>query len=235
MAGTRSRGRRAAPRRRSPASSSARSSTSRRIRMPIACASARVDVGARRAAARSSAARRTRRAGMRAPCALEGARLPGGSTITPRDDARRRIAGDAVLGAASSASSDDASGLLALPADAVVGTDVRDGARARRHADHDQAHAEPRRLPVARSASRARSRRSPARRSNCRRSRPRRSRRTATRGVRVEDAEACPRFCRAASSKASTPRAPTPAWMKRAPRAQRASARSPRSSTSPTT
>ena len=32
---------------------------------------------------------------------------------------------------------------------------------------------------------------------------------------------ACPRFCARASSKASTPRAPTPAWMQAAPRAQR--------------
>jgi len=64
-------------------------------------------------------------AGMRAPCALEGAQLPGGVQIKPTR--MRGVESQGMLCSARELGmSDDHSGLLALPADAVVGRDVRE-------------------------------------------------------------------------------------------------------------
>ena len=64
-------------------------------------------------------------AGMKAPCAVLGAKLPGGLAIT-----RATVRGVESQGMLCSAKElgidDDASGLLALPADATVGADLRD-------------------------------------------------------------------------------------------------------------
>ena len=62
--------------------------------------------------------------GMRVPCALEGAMLPGGPTI--HSTRVRGVESQAMLCSARELGlSDDASGLLALPDDAVPGQDVR--------------------------------------------------------------------------------------------------------------
>ena len=90
---------------------------SRRIRMPTACACAR-STSARATLLQIVCGAPNAAAGMRAPCALEGAVLPGGLPIQPRDDARRRIAGHAVLGARARHCPTTRAGLLALPADA---------------------------------------------------------------------------------------------------------------------
>ena len=187
--------------------------------MPIGCASARVDVGrdellqivcgAPNAAAGHARALRARRRG--------AARRPG------RSGARRCAASNrraCCARRASSALSDDASGLLALAGRCACRAGRARGARARRRADHDQAHAESRRLPVACSASRAKSPRSPARRSTLPPIVAAPVTSAATRGVRIEDAEACPRFA-ARIIEGIDARAPTPAWMKRAHRALR--------------
>src|SRR5690606_6802623 len=64
-------------------------------------------------------------AGMRVPCALPGAELPGGLAIRPVT-----MRGVQSLGMLCSARelglSEDHSGLMALPGDAPIGTDVRD-------------------------------------------------------------------------------------------------------------
>ncbi|MBL8528062.1 MAG: phenylalanine--tRNA ligase subunit beta [Burkholderiales bacterium] len=63
-------------------------------------------------------------AGMRVPCALPGAKLPGGIEI--REASVRGIASAGMLCSARELGlSDDASGLLRLPPDAPVGTDFR--------------------------------------------------------------------------------------------------------------
>jgi len=63
-------------------------------------------------------------AGMRAPCALEGAELPGGLRIKPTR--MRGVESQGMLCSARELGmSDDHSGLLVLPADAPVGQDVR--------------------------------------------------------------------------------------------------------------
>ena len=146
---------------------------SRRIRTPIGCACAR-STSARGARCRSSAARRTRGRHARAVRARrrDAARRAG-------DPRARRCAASRSQGMLCSARelglSDDASGLLALPADAVAGhatcaTRSRSTTRCSRSSSR-------RTVPTAcrSSASRARSPRSPARRSHCRRSRRRRS------------------------------------------------------------
>src|SRR6185437_4723251 len=63
--------------------------------------------------------------GMRVPCALEGATLPGGTTIART--AMRGVESQGMLCSASELGlAEDAQGLLALPADAVPGRDVRE-------------------------------------------------------------------------------------------------------------
>jgi len=63
-------------------------------------------------------------AGMRAPCALEGAELPGGLRIKPTR--MRGVESQGMLCSARELGmSDDHSGLLVLPADAPIGQDVR--------------------------------------------------------------------------------------------------------------
>jgi len=63
--------------------------------------------------------------GVRAPTALEGATLPGNQII--RRSAMRGVESQGMLSSARELGiSEDASGLLALPADAAPGTDVRD-------------------------------------------------------------------------------------------------------------
>src|SRR5512137_975459 len=63
-------------------------------------------------------------AGMKVPCALVGARLPGGLVI--REAAVRGTTSRGMLCSAKELGiDDDASGLLRLPDDAVVGTDLR--------------------------------------------------------------------------------------------------------------
>src|SRR6187549_22000 len=62
--------------------------------------------------------------GMKAPCALIGARLPDGTVI--RDAALRGVASQGMLCSARELGiDDDAAGLLQLPADAPVGANVR--------------------------------------------------------------------------------------------------------------
>ena len=79
-------------------------------------------------------------------------------------------------------------------ADAPVGADVRDVARARRHAAHAQAHAQSRRLPVD-ARHRARGRRADRRAARAARDeRPFRRANDATFAVRIADPLACPRF-----------------------------------------
>src|SRR6478672_8621817 len=64
-------------------------------------------------------------AGMRVPCALEGATLPGGTTI--RRTTVRGVESQGMLCSARELGlADDAQGLLALPADAVPGRDLRE-------------------------------------------------------------------------------------------------------------
>jgi phenylalanyl-tRNA synthetase beta chain len=63
-------------------------------------------------------------AGMRAPCALEGAELPGGMRIKPTR--MRGVESQGMLCSARELGmSDDHTGLLALPSDAPIGHDVR--------------------------------------------------------------------------------------------------------------
>jgi phenylalanyl-tRNA synthetase beta chain len=63
-------------------------------------------------------------AGMKAPCARVGAKLPGGLAIT-RASVRDVESEGMLCSAKELGITDDASGLLALPDDAVVGTDLR--------------------------------------------------------------------------------------------------------------
>src|SRR6185295_14450800 len=64
-------------------------------------------------------------AGMNVPCAKPGARLPGGTAISPAT--MRGVESQGMLCSARELGiDDDASGLLALPADAPVGADIRD-------------------------------------------------------------------------------------------------------------
>ena len=156
------------PRRRSPTSSSARIDSvaphpdADRLRV---CA---VDAGGASALQIVCGAPNAA-AGMRVPCALEGATLPGGLAIkraTMRGVESQR---HAVLGARARPRPTTRRACSRCRPTRAPGTDAARGARPRRRADHAQAHAQPRRLPVARSASRATSPRSPARRWRCRR------------------------------------------------------------------
>ncbi|HTL74976.1 MAG TPA: phenylalanine--tRNA ligase subunit beta [Casimicrobiaceae bacterium] len=149
--------------------------------------------------------------GMRAPCALEGASLPGGQMI-----ARTTMRGVESQGMLCSARElgldDDASGLLALASDAKPGQDLRDALAL------DDALITLKLTPnrpdclsivgIAREVSAIT--RAPL-------SLPGESSvpvsSTATRGVRVEDEDACPRFA-ARTIEGIDAKAPTPAWMK---------------------
>ena len=87
-------------------------------------------------------------AGMKAPCALVGAELPGGLAIRADRDARRRIAGDAVLGQGTRHRRRCVRTALAARRRAHRCERARRTC-ARRHADHVEAHAQSRRLPLA--------------------------------------------------------------------------------------
>ena len=144
-------------------------------------------------------------AGMKVPCATVGAQLPGGLRIAAAT--MRGVESQGMLCSASELGIDaDASGLLALPADAAVGRRPARRARPRRRADHAQDHAEPRRLPV---DPRHRARRRGGHRRGARaarRCRRRRSTSRAERAVRVEDADRLPSLRVARHRRRSTPR-----------------------------
>jgi len=150
-------------------------------------------------------------AGMKAPCALEGAVLPGGFQI--RKTVMRGVESTGMLCSAKELGiDDDASGLLALPADAEVGTDLRAalalddtlitlkltpnradclslvGIARDVAAITDVALRPPPLDPVPVSSNRRRR-------------------------VHIEDTEACPRFV-SRTIEGIDPTAPTPAWMK---------------------
>ncbi len=178
----------------------------RRIRTPIGCACA-PSTSADREMLQIVCGAPNAAPGMLAPCALEGATLPGGLAIK-----RATMRGVESRGMLCSAKElgidDDASGLLALDASLAPGTPAARRARARRHADHAQDHAQPRRLPVDRrhrARRRGRHRRAARR---CRTSPPRRSTFDGVRPVRVEDPEALPALRRRGSSTASIRRRP---------------------------
>jgi phenylalanyl-tRNA synthetase beta chain len=151
-------------------------------------------------------------AGMTTPCALVGAELPGGLTIKPL--AMRGVASEGMLCSAKELGlSEDASGLLALDAALAPGADFRAAL------DLDDAlltlKLTPNRadclsvLGVAREVAAITSAKlSPPPLSAAPVSTKR------TRGVRVEDAGACPRFC-GRLIEGIDPRAPTPEWMRR--------------------
>ena len=87
-------------------------------------------------------------AGMKAPCARVGAELPpsaeGGEPFVIRLGLLRGVESQGMLCSARELKlSDDHGGLLALPADAVVGQRHPRAAAARRHPLHAQAHAQP--------------------------------------------------------------------------------------------
>ena len=65
------------------------------------------------------------RAGLKTALATVGAKLPGDKAITAREAARRRIRRHVVLRRRSSGSPTTSEGIVELPADAPVGTDLR--------------------------------------------------------------------------------------------------------------
>ena len=151
-------------------------------------------------------------AGMSAPCALIGAQLPEGLAIKPL--AMRGVASEGMLCSAKELGlSDDASGLLALEPSLEPGADLRVAL------DLDDAlltlKLTPNRadclsvLGVAREVAAI---------TGAKLTQPPRSAAsvstTRTRGVRVEDAGACPRFC-GRVIEGIDPGAPTPEWMRR--------------------
>ena len=205
----------ASPRRpRSTTSSLRASSRSRRIRTPTACASAR-STPARARRCRSSAARRTPPRACSRRWRVEGATLPGGRRDQARDDARRANRSGMLCSAKELGLDEDATrpaGLL--DASLAPGTPLRDALDARRHADHAQAHAEPRRLPVD-SRHRARGRGDHRRAAVALpqvAATPGHSRRRSRR-VRVDDSGSVPPL-RGRVIEGIDPHAPTPAWMK---------------------
>ena len=149
--------------------------------------------------------------GMKAPCALPGAELPGGLVIKPTT--MRGVESQGMLCSARELGiDDDASGLLALPGDAAIGANLRDALAlddalitlkltpnradclsllgiARDVAAITGAPLTPPALAPAAVTTQAH------------------------RTVRVEDADACPRFT-SRTIEGIEPRAPTPAWMK---------------------
>ncbi len=150
-------------------------------------------------------------AGMKVPCALAGAKLPGGFAI--KVTTMRGVESQGMLCSAKELGiADDASGLLALPDDAAVGANLRDALAlddtlitlkltpnradclsllgiARDVAAITGAPLTPPALaPVAVTSK-------------------------AQRTVRIEDPEACPRFA-GRTIEGIDPKAPTPAWMK---------------------
>ena len=109
-----------------------------------------------------------------APVALEGATLPGGlaikrATMRGVESQRHAVLGEGARARRGRERPARRSTSLA------PGTPICATRSPRRHADHAQAHAQPRRLPVDARASRATSRRSPARRSTAASRRRRRS------------------------------------------------------------
>jgi phenylalanyl-tRNA synthetase beta chain len=151
-------------------------------------------------------------AGTLVPCALVGARLPGAVSI--RETAMRGVESQGMLcSAAELGLSDDASGLLLLDTDALVGTDLRQAL------DLDDAlftlKLTPNRADCLSLAGIAREVGAITR---CAATLPRASKITTQaaprRHVRVEDALACPRFCGRVIEGIDA-RAATPAWMKR--------------------
>ena len=176
-----------------------------------------VDVGGARRC-RSSAARPMCAAGMNAPCALVGAKLP-----RHRDQggqgARHRDPRHAVLGDANSACRTMRPGCWCWRPTRRSGSDIRALLDLDDQADHAQADAEPRRLPVAarhRARGRGADRRAAAAAADRRRC-------PAQPGARTRSARAphaCPRYC-GRIIRGVNATAPTPDWMKRAPRAQR--------------
>jgi phenylalanyl-tRNA synthetase beta chain len=149
--------------------------------------------------------------GMRVPCALEGATLPGGNTI--RRSTMRGIESQGMLCSARELGiADDASGLLPLPRDAVIGSNVRDALAL------DDALITIKLTPnrpdclsiigIAREVSAIT--RAPLTLPSVV---PANVTSAATRGIRIEDVDACPRFA-ARVIEGIDPQAPTPAWMK---------------------
>src|SRR6476661_657141 len=150
-------------------------------------------------------------AGMRVPCALEGAVLPGGLSI--RRATMRGVESQGMLRSPREPGlSDDASGLLALPANAPPGDDLRKALAL------DDALITIKLTPnrpdclsligVAREVSAITG--APLSIPNVASVL---ATGTAVRDVRIEDAEACPRFA-ARVIEGIDARAPTPAWMK---------------------
>ena len=146
---------------------------------------------------------------MQAPCALEGADAARRPRDQARDDARRRVARHAVLGEGTRAGRRRERTARARCGRSLPAYAAARSARARRHAHHAEAHAQPRRLPVAR-RHRARCRRHrPARRWRCRKSPSRASTFDGARAVRVEDSGGLPALRRALID-GIDPKAPTP-------------------------
>jgi phenylalanyl-tRNA synthetase beta chain len=150
-------------------------------------------------------------AGMKAPCALVGAELPGGAAI--RTTVMRGVESQGMLCSAKELGIDeDASGLLSLPADARIGASVRDVLAlddtlitlklTPNRADCLSLAGIAREVAAVTSAPLTLPPDAPA---------PVAS--TLRRNVRVEDFEACPRFVSRIIENID-PRAPTPAWMK---------------------
>jgi len=149
--------------------------------------------------------------GMRAPVALEGATLPGGQAIA-RTTMRSVESQGMLCSARELGLYDDASGLLVLPPDATAGRDLREALAL------DDALITIKLTPnradclsivgVAREVSAIT--RAPLKLPEIA---PAAVSSTTTRDVRVEDAEACPRFA-ARVIEGIDPKAPTPAWMK---------------------
>jgi len=149
--------------------------------------------------------------GLRVPCALEGATLPGGQSIT-RTTVRGVESQGMLCSARELGIADDASGLLVLPSDATPGQDVRATLAL------DDALITIKLTPnrpdclsivgIAREVSAI---------TGAPLTLPTEARApvgsAATRGVRIDDAGACPRFA-ARVIEGIDAKAPTPAWMK---------------------
>jgi phenylalanyl-tRNA synthetase beta chain len=150
-------------------------------------------------------------AGMKVPCALPGALLPGGFAI--KATTMRGVESKGMLCSAKELGiSEDAAGLLPVPADAPVGANVRDTLAlddalitlklTPNRADCLSLAGIAREVAALTGAPLA----APARASIDVRS-------TASRRVRIEDPEACPRFA-SRTIEGIDPTAPTPEWMK---------------------
>ncbi|MBK6600645.1 MAG: phenylalanine--tRNA ligase subunit beta [Betaproteobacteria bacterium] len=150
-------------------------------------------------------------AGMKVPCALVGAALPGGLAI--REAAVRGVVSHGMLCSARELGiDDDASGLLRLPDDAVVGADLR--AQLRLDDTLITLKLTPNRadclslLGLAREVAAITGASLVAPPANAVAVTG-----SARRGVRIEDADGCPRFT-SRTIEGIDPSAPTPDWMK---------------------